>query len=126
RVLRDDCDAARVIDAVRDSMSRKAAKDHRVHRTNSRAGEQRNRELWCHPHVDRNSIAPPDPQRLQDICEALHLLMQLPKRYLANLARLAFPQQGDFILAVSQSVTIDTVMREVKLSPDKPLCMCPF
>jgi hypothetical protein len=56
-ILGDDSGALRVVDTVDESVGREAAEDHRVDRADARAGEQRDRQLGSHPHVDRDAVA---------------------------------------------------------------------
>ena len=73
RVLREDCDAAGVVDAVGDGVGGKAAEDNRVDGADAGAGQQGNGQLRGHAHVDGYAVALADAQRLESVSEALHL-----------------------------------------------------
>ena len=121
RVLRQHGDAAGVVDAVGDGVGRKAAKDHRVDRADARTGQQRNRQLGTHAHVDGDAVAALDAQALQHVGKALDFVVQIAVGQPAHLARLALPQDGDLVLAGAQRVTVHTVVREIQLAAYEPL-----
>ncbi len=124
-ILRHHHLAVRVIHPVRDRMRRKPTKDHRMHRTNPRTRQQRNRQLRTHPHVHRNPVALLHPQRLQHIRKPLHLPMQLPIGHPPHFARLSLPQQRHLILPRAHRMTVHAVVRQIQLAPHKPLRMRP-
>ncbi len=121
RVLGQDGHALRVVDAVGNRVGRKSSKNHRVHGPDARTGQQRNRQLRRHAHVDGHAVALLDPQRLESIGELLHLLVQLRVAEPAHLARFALPNNRGLVAAGSQRMTIDAVVAQVQLAAHKPL-----
>ena len=108
-VLCEDGDAGGVVDAVGDGIGRKPAEDDRVDGADSRAGEQGNRQLRRHAHVDRYAVALLNAEGLEGICEPLDLGMELSVGEAANLARLALPDKRGFPGARAEDVAIQTI-----------------
>src|SRR6185437_13665694 len=94
--------------------------------TDARTTEQRNRQLGTHAHVNADAIAALDAQPLQHIGEPLYLLMQIGVGQPAHLAGLALPQQRNLVLARTQRMAVDAVVREVELASYKPLRILAF
>src|SRR5206468_31918 len=59
---------------------------------------------------------------LQNIGETTHLYMQLQIRERPLLTGLAFPDKGGLVFSPGGQMTVDTVVRYIEPSPDKPLC----
>ncbi len=102
RVLREDGDAAGVVDAVGDGIGREPAEDDRVDGADARAGEQGDGQLRRHAHVDGHAVALLDAQGLEGVGEALHLGVQFGVGEAANLARLALPDERGLLGARAQ------------------------
>ena len=94
-------------------MRGESAEDDRVHRTDARAGQQRNREFGTHSHVDGDAIAAFDSEALQHIRKPLHLLVQFAISQPADLTRLALPEQRDLVPSRTQRMAINAVVREI-------------
>ncbi len=62
RVLRQDSDTSRIVDAISDRVGRKSAEDHGVDRADPRAGQQSNRQFRRHAHVDGDPVTLLDAQ----------------------------------------------------------------
>ena len=120
RVLSDNGDACGVVDAVDDGMCGKTAEDDRVHRADAGAGEQSDRKLGAHAHVDGDTIALLDAEALQHVGEALYLRMQVAIGELTNLTRLALPEQCNLVAARTVGVAVDAVVRKVQLAAGEP------
>src|SRR6266404_5514720 len=103
-------------------MRGKSAKHHRVWSADSSASQHRYSQLGRHAHVDGNPVALLHTQRLQHICELLHLPMKLLIRKSSHLTRFALPNQCSFIFATGLHMAIKTVVGKIDLSADKPLC----
>ena len=67
----------RIIDTQGQLVGCKATEHHRVHRTDTRAGEHGHGRLRHHRHVDDHSIAFAHPQLAQQTGQARHLVTQL-------------------------------------------------
>ena len=111
----------RVIDAVYQRAGRKAAKNDRMNSTNARAGQDGNRQFWHHAHIQRNTVALLHPDAAQHVGKALHLIEQLLKGKLADLAGFAFPQDGRLVAAPALHLQVQAVIGEVHFAADKPL-----
>jgi len=85
------------------------------------AGEQRDRQLGDHRHVDRDAVALLDAQLLEDVGELAHLGVELAVRERLALGRLvALADQRDLILALGE-VPVEAVVRHVGLAVEEPL-----
>ena len=93
-----------------------------MHRADARARQHRNRQLRTHAHVDGHAIARLDAQRLQDIGALADFAQQLLIGVGADLARLAFPNDGGFIFPPGLDVAVQAVVRKIQLATQKPLC----
>src|SRR5204863_353084 len=69
---------------------------------------------------DRDSIALLDTERLQHIRELRNLNEQLLVGQRADLAGLAFPDEGGLVLAPCRDVTIQTIVGKINLAPIEP------
>ncbi|MNJ45631.1 hypothetical protein D3C77_407370 [compost metagenome] len=66
-----------IVDAQRQLVGSKAAKHHRVHRTDTGTGEHRHGRLGHHRHVDDHPVALLHAQRTQQPGQARHFVAQL-------------------------------------------------
>jgi hypothetical protein len=121
RVLGEDGDAAGISNAVGDGVGGEPAEDDGVDGADARAGEQRDGQLGRHAHVDGDAIAFLDAERLERVSEALDFSVQLGVGEAANLAWLAFPDQGGLLSARAEGMAINTVVAEIDFAADKPL-----
>ncbi len=97
RVLRDDGDAAGVVDAVGDGVGGESAEDDGVDGADARAGQQRDGQLRRHAHVDGDAIALLDAEGLERVGELLHFGVQFGVGEAADFARLALPDDGGLV-----------------------------
>src|SRR5438270_670349 len=97
-------------------MSRESAKDDRMHRTDSRTSQQRNRKFGRHSHVDCDAIAAFDSEALQHVREPLHLIVQFAIGQLADLAGLALPERRDLVSSRSYCVAVNAVVGKIQFS----------
>ena len=121
RILGEDGDAGGVVDAVGDGVGGESAKDDVVDCADARAGEQGNGQLGRHAHVDGDAVAFLNAEGLEGVGEFLHLGVQLGVGEAANLAGLAFPDDGGFLGAFAEGMAVDTVVAQVELAADEPL-----
>ena len=82
----------------------------RVGDAEARAGQQRDRQLRHHAHVDDGAVAGLQAAALQHVGEAAHQPVQFLVGDHALIARLAFPQDGDFVLARRGEMPVDAVV----------------
>ena len=116
----DDEIGAAILDAVRQRIRREAAEDHGVDGADARAGEHRIGGLGDHRHVDGHAVAALDAVRLQHVCEAADMGVQLAIGDRLVLGRVvALPQDGDLLGAVLQ-VSVDAVGRHVQRAVLEP------
>ena len=120
-VLRDDGNRLRIVDAIHQRVGGKPAEHYGVRCSHTRTRQHRNRQLWRHPHIDRDAVALLHAQRLQHVGELLRLTMQLLIGQGTNFPGLALPDQGSFILTPGLHVAIQTIVRKIQLAADKPL-----
>ncbi len=71
-------------------------------------------KLRGHAHIHGDPVTLADAKAFEHIGEFLHLEIKLAVGERAGLARLAFPQNGDFVLSVTQSVAIDAVVAQIR------------
>ena len=98
-ILGQHGDAAGVVDPVHQRVRGEPAEDDVVHRTQPRAGQQRNRQFRAHAHVDGHAVAFGHAERAKHVADALHLTEYLRIGQPAHLARLTFPQNGGLVRA---------------------------
>ena len=96
-VLRDDGDAAAVVDAVGDGVGGESAEDDGVDGADAGAGEQGDGQLGRHAHVDGDAVAFLDAEGLERVGELLHFDVQLGVGEAADFAGLAFPDDGGLV-----------------------------
>ncbi len=121
RVLCDDGDRLRVVDAVDERIGSESAEDDRMHGADSGAGEKSNGQFRHHAHIDGDAIAFFYAHAAQNIGEALDLIEQLLKSKPANLTGFALPQDGRFAAAAALHLQIETVVGQVHFAADEPL-----
>src|SRR5215831_9273721 len=109
------------MDAVDQGVRRESAEHDGVGCANAGAREHRDRQLGRHSHVDGDAIAFLDAEIFQHIRELLHFAVKLLIGEYANLAWLAFPDDGGFVFPSGGDVAIEAVVGEVDFSADKPL-----
>jgi len=110
-----------VVVAVGDCLSRKTGEDDRVDRANPSTGEHGDRQLRHHGHVDRNDIAPADAELLHAVGRLADFAVQLGISQRAAIARLAFPEDGQFVAEAGGDVSVEAVGADIGLTTDKPL-----
>ena len=86
-----------IIDSIAKCFCAEAAKHDIVSYTDTGASQHGDRQFRNHPHVDRRAIAFLDSERLQNIGEAADLVMQHLIADGPNIARLAFPEDREFV-----------------------------
>ena len=92
----------------------KAAEHDRVRRADAGAREHRDRQLRDHRHVDVDAVALLDPERLERVGEALHLVEQLGIGDGAGVARLALPVVRDLVALAGGHVAVEAVVAHVE------------
>src|SRR5215472_13259254 len=108
-VARDDDLRLQILNARLQRLRRKAAEHDRMRDTQACAGQQRDRKLRDHSHVDDRSIASLQTAALEHIGEAADQAVQFLIRDLALIARLALPQDRNLVLAGRTQVPVDAV-----------------
>ena len=121
-VLRDNRHRLSVVDAINERVRGKAAEDYRMSRAYAGARQHRDWKLRRHAHVNRNRIAFLDAERFERVGEFRDFHQQLIVSERSHLARLAFPDQSGFVFAPRSHVTIKTVVGNIDLAADEPLC----
>ena len=101
-------------------LGREPAEHHAVRDAQPRAGQQRHRQLRNHPHIDDGAVAGFEAAALQHVGEAAHQAVQLLVGDLPLVPRLAFPQDGHFVLAMRQQVPVQAVIGDVGLPIHEP------
>ena len=86
-----------------------------------RARQQRDRQLRHHPHVDDGAVAGFEIAALEHVGEARYQAVQFLVGDHALIAGFAFPQDGDFILAMRGEMPVETVVGDVGLAAHEPL-----
>jgi hypothetical protein len=109
------------VDAVDQRVRGESPEDDSVRRADARAGEHGDGQLGSHTHVDGDSVAFFNTERLEHIGEFLHFAMKLLIREGADFAGLAFPDNSGLILAVRRNVPVEAVIRKIDLAADEPL-----
>src|SRR5215831_10268660 len=77
-------------------------------------------QLGRHTHVNGDTIPFPDTERLEDVGELLHFMMQLLVGKGANLAGFALPDERRLILAPGLDVAVEAVVGQIDLPADEP------
>ena len=121
RILGEDGDAGRVVDAIGDGVGGESAEDDRMDSSDAGAGQQGDGQFRRHAHVDGHAVALADAQRLEGVRKPLHLDVEIGVAQAAYLARLAFPDDGSLVAACSESVAVDAVVAEIELAAHEPL-----
>ena len=93
---------------------------------NARTGQHRNRQLGNQRQVERDAIALLNANALKDIRKATNFRVQLLISERARVAGFAFPNQRRLIASPSGQMTIETAVRNINFSADKPLRMRRF
>jgi hypothetical protein len=119
-VLRDNRRCSAIVDAIDQCLRGKSAEHNGVRRSDARARQHRDRQLGHHAHVDGDTIAFANAQRLQHVRALGDLAQQLLIGEGSRIARLAFPQDGGFVLAPGGDVAVQAVVGNVQLAPDEP------
>ena len=99
-----------VLDARLQGFRRESAEHHAVRDAQPRAGQQRHRQLRDHPHVNDGAVAGFEAAALQHVGEAAHQPVQFLVGDLPLVPRLAFPQDGHFVLAMRREVPVQAVI----------------
>ena len=120
-VGRDEQPCLRVVDAIAQRLGAEAAEHDAVHGADARAREHRDRQLGHERHVDRDAVALPRAERLQDVGERGDLPMEIEVRQRPSIAGLAFPDDRGLVAARSAHVTVEAVDAGVQLAADEPL-----
>ncbi len=91
--------------------------DHRAH---LRGREHRDRDLGAHRHEDADAVAGPDAQLAQSAGELADLVIELFVCELANVARLAFPDDRELVVGVVVAVAVEAALHDVHPPADPP------
>ncbi len=119
-VGRDQDGGRRVLDPVPERLGREAAEDHRVHGTDPRAGQHRDRGLRYHREVDRDAVALPDAEALQRVGRPADFTRQRPVGVDAAVARLPFPDDRGLVPARAREVAVEAIGRDVEPAAVEP------
>ena len=110
-----------IIDAVGQGLRRKAAEHHAVCCANSRTRQHRHCGLGDHRQVDIDAVTFFHSQRQQRVGKLLCLIKKLLIRHRSRVTRFAFPIERNFAATPGQHVAVQTVIRHVELTVNKPL-----
>ncbi len=116
----DDAGRFAVFDTSGNRIGREAAEDHGMNRADTGAGEDRDRRLRDHRHVDGDAVAFLDAARLQHVGEAADLGMQLlVGKLLVVLGIVTFPDDCGLVTALGD-MAVDAVVAGVERSILEP------
>ncbi len=93
-----------------------------MRRTDASTGQHRNWKLGRHSHINCDAVSLLNSERLQDIGELLNFAMELLVSESSNLSGFALPNNCSFIFAGGLHMPIETVIGNVELASDEPLC----
>ncbi len=85
------------------------------------AGEHGDGQLGDHGHVDGDPVALLDPQALQDVCELVHVPVEVPVGEGPLVPGLALPDYGRLVPGVRRNMAVKAVVARVEPPPDEPL-----
>ena len=109
-----------ILDAPRHTVRREAAKYHRMHRPDARAGQHGVSRFRNHRHVNGDPVTLFDPARLQHIGEMANCFMQRVVGDVLALRRIvAFPDDRD-LLAAFRQVPVHTIGGHIQGAIFKP------
>ena len=111
----------RVVDAVAQRLGGEPAEDHGVGSPNAGTGQHSDRQFGDHRQVDRDAIAPLDPQAFQDVGELADLPQQIAVGQYTFVAGLTLPDDSCLGPPAGLDVAIHAVVRDVRFPTDKPL-----
>ena len=111
---------AEVLDAGLERFGRKSAEYDAVNDAETRAGQHGDGQLGDHRHVNDGAVAGFVAARLEHAGEADHQAMQFLIGERSLLARLAFPENRDFVLAWGGEVTVQAVVGDVEFCAGEP------
>ncbi len=116
----NDCTAVGIENTVTECVRREATKDHRVNRTDTRAGQHGVGRFGDHRHVQADTVTLADTARLQHVGQSADLVVQFAVADAGILARVVtFPDNGDLVAMLGQ-VAVNAVDADVELAVDKP------
>src|SRR5213082_3568496 len=92
-----------------------------MRRAETRAREHRNRQLRNQRQVERHAVALLNTCALEHVTEATDFRVQLLIGERARVARLAFPDNRGLVAPPRLKMTVETVVRNIRLASDEPL-----
>ncbi len=110
-----------ILNAGLERFGGEAAEDHAVGDAEARAGQQRDGQFGHHAHVDDGAVAGLEAAGFQDVGEAADQAVQFLVGDHALIAGLAFPEDGDLVLARGGEVAVEAVVGGVDLAAGEPL-----
>src|SRR5262249_18503770 len=110
----------RIVVAIGDGIGAEAAENDAVRRADAGAGEHGDREFRNHWHVDGDAIAGTNALSLENVGELAHFAVEVLVAEYTAIARLAFPDNGGFVLARAGEVAIEAVVADVDLAAQEP------
>ena len=110
-----------VVVAVGDGVGGEASEDDRVDGSDAGTGEHRDCQFGDHRHVERDAVAGLDAQFFEDVGELADLAVELLVGEDADVARLAFPDDGGLVLAGAGEVPVETLVTGVEFASREPL-----
>ena len=120
----------RVEHAIGDGRRGKSAEDHAVHRADARAGEQCDRQLGHHAHVERDDFALLHAERFECVGGAADFVKEFAVAEVLDLGlraivsrkfRFAFPDDGDFVTVSVEHMAVERVVTDVGGGAHEPL-----
>src|SRR6185369_526605 len=115
--------ATRIVDTIDQRRAGEATEDDRMRGADACAREHRDRKLGNQRHVERDAIATLNVCMLQYVCKLADFRVQLLISKRARFAGFAFPDECRFVASPGGEMTVETVVRDIDLAADEPLCM---
>jgi hypothetical protein len=81
----------------------------------------RDRQLGDERQVQGDAVAPPHPQRFQDVRERADLTIQVPVRQGTPVTGLPFPDERRLVPARRAHVPVEAIGARIELAADEPL-----
>ena len=120
--VRSDHNASAAVgDSILDAFATEAAKNNAMNSPDPRTGEHGDRRLGNVRQVNEHACPFLAAIALKDVREDTDLAMKLLISEDSPIAGLAFPNDGSLVAPRTREMTIQAILRDVKLRPDKPL-----
>jgi len=109
-----------VLESRRDGLGAVAREDRDDDRADLDGGEHGNRDLGAHRHEDADPITRPNPETAQGSGEAAHLFVELAVGELADVARLALPDERELVVKVAVAMAVEAALHDIHPRADPP------